>query len=168
MNGDKNDEFRLEYYRNLRERLTSQGDRLWKRFNYFLTVEVAVAGAFILGPSGLSDNWRFVGLPALGLGWSLLWFLIAANDLWFYEDRYQAAEAFRGRSRCPAHWGGAPRNERHGLARMEAADLLQDTTLRRHDVRHDRSRMLHLGVAGRSSRRPHLNAGRSTGTPALR
>ena len=94
MNGNKEDEFCFEYYRNLRERFTSQGNRLWTRFNYFLTIETAIVGAFILAPGGISARWRFVGLPIIGLCWSALWFWIAANDLWFYEERYKGLRRF--------------------------------------------------------------------------
>lgn len=91
---DDSSDFALEYYRNMRERLTSQGNRLWTRFHYFLTIEAAMMGAFILVPEGLSAGWRFVGLPLIGLCWSTVWFMIAANDLWFYEERYKRLKVF--------------------------------------------------------------------------
>ena len=90
----KNDDFILEYYRNIRERLTSQGNRLWTRFHYFLTVEVALVGAFLATKNVFSEYWKFLLIPFLGLYWSVLWFLIAAQDLWFYEDRYERLRKF--------------------------------------------------------------------------
>ncbi|MBD1388214.1 hypothetical protein IC617_02115 [Neiella sp. HB171785] len=91
---EKEDEFLLEYYRNIRERLTSQGDRMWARFNYFLTIQSALIGAFYIRPESLDESLRLYALGGLGLIWSVLWFLIAAQDLWFYEDRYEKLRAF--------------------------------------------------------------------------
>jgi len=88
------DDFVLEYYRNIRERLTSQGNRLWIRFHYFLTVEVALVGAFLATKNGLSEHWQLLLIPFLGLCWSGFWFLIGAQDLWFYEDRYESLRKF--------------------------------------------------------------------------
>lgn len=83
------DEFVSQYFQNARERLTSQGDRLWNRFNYFLTIETALVGAFFIRPDHLGSGLRLYGLGVLGIISSLVWFLIAAQDLWFYEDRYK-------------------------------------------------------------------------------
>lgn len=83
------DQYVFEYYQNARERLTSQGNRLWNRFNYFLTIETALIGAFFIRPEHLGDGTRLYGLGLLGIIWSLVWFLIAAQDLWFYQDRYE-------------------------------------------------------------------------------
>ena len=83
------DEYAFKYYENVRERLTSQGDRLWNRFNYFLTIEAALVGAFFVRPDGLGGGQRLYGLVSLGIAMSVVWFLIAAQDLWFYEDRYE-------------------------------------------------------------------------------
>ncbi len=98
---DAGNELMLEYYRNIRERLSSQGDRLWARFQYFLTVDTALTGAFLVVPQGLTESWRGVGIPLLGGLWSLLWFLLAANDLWFYEERYTKLKAFEKDSLLP-------------------------------------------------------------------
>jgi len=87
-------EYRFQYYENLRQRLTSQGDRLWNRFNYFLTIETALVGAFFIRPDHLGEGNRLFGLGILGLIWSIAWFLIAAQDLWFYEDRYERLKVF--------------------------------------------------------------------------
>ena len=78
-----NSEFVLEHYRALRERFTSQGNRLWMRFHFFLTVEVAL-GAYLLRPPAAADGRVLPSL--LGVLMSLLWFLIGAQDYWFYED----------------------------------------------------------------------------------
>jgi hypothetical protein len=91
------DEYVFQYYQNTRERLTSQGDRLWNRFNYFLTIDTALVGAFFIRPEHLGDGRRLYGLGALGILWSCVWFLVAAQDLWFYEDRYDRLKHFEDR-----------------------------------------------------------------------
>lgn len=92
---NNNRELYLEFYRNIRERLTSHGNRLWLRFRYFLTIEAAIIGAFVLKPKLFHSEVYFWGVPIVGFLWSLIWYLIASNDLWFYEERYSAMKNFK-------------------------------------------------------------------------
>jgi len=88
-------EYVLEHYRALRERFTSQGDRLWKRFHFFLTVDVALVGAFLLrsdiAKAGGLDVWG----PRLGIVVSVVWIIIAVQDLWFYDDARVRLNTFK-------------------------------------------------------------------------
>ena len=83
----------LEHYRALRERFISQGDRLWLRFYYFLTIESALS-AVILTKAPPSRQWLRFAVPVVGLFWTALWFVIAAGDLWFYEQSREKLKAF--------------------------------------------------------------------------
>jgi hypothetical protein len=76
----------LEHYRHLRDRFTHQGDRLWLRFYYFLTVEVALFGVFVKVQETRSLYGMRPLVLALGIAWTALWFLIAAQDFWFFEQ----------------------------------------------------------------------------------
>lgn len=91
----------LEHYRSLRERFTSQGDRLWLRFYYFLTIDAALLGVLLTKvgapPSQLP---RFV-VPFLGLFWTAIWFVIGAQDLWFYEQSRKKLDAFKSKHVVP-------------------------------------------------------------------
>jgi len=72
------------------EYLKSQYDRLWQRFNYFLTVEMALFGYFgwLAFEKGRFSSAR---LPALlGIFVSLIWYATAAEDqalVKAYRDR---------------------------------------------------------------------------------
>lgn len=100
-NSNNKHELCIEFYRNIRERLTSQGDRLWLRFRYFLTIEAAIFGAFVLKPELLRSKIYLWGFPIFGFLWSLLWYLIAINDLWFYEERYRTMKLFEDENILP-------------------------------------------------------------------
>src|SRR5262245_11382903 len=80
-----NEEYVLEHYRALRDHFVSHGDRLWQRFNYFLTVEVALMGAFLLRPVDAAARVD-AGAPILGVILSIVWYIVVAQDLWFYDD----------------------------------------------------------------------------------
>jgi hypothetical protein len=79
-----NDNFILELYRSRMQHFVTQGNRLWIRFHYFLTAEFALVGLFFL--KGLSTNVQLnIIVPILGVICSFLWYLIGAQDLFFYE-----------------------------------------------------------------------------------
>ncbi len=92
---DHKDDFVLEHYRALRERFTSQGNRLWTRFHLLLTVNVALAGAFLARENlDAADRLARLG-PVLGIALSVLWFVIGAQDFWFYEDARARLNRFK-------------------------------------------------------------------------
>lgn len=67
----------LEHYRALRERFICQGDRLWKRFHFFLTINVALVGAFLLRSEVAKAGQVQVWGPRLGVLVSVVWIIIA-------------------------------------------------------------------------------------------
>ena len=84
----------LEHYRALREQVTFQCDRLWKRFHLLLTLHVALGGAF-LASQNVQQAGQLAGrLPVLGFALSVLWFIIGAQDLWYYDDARKRLDAF--------------------------------------------------------------------------
>jgi hypothetical protein len=72
------------------------------RFHFFLTVEVALAGAYLFKedlatggqPPGQSAVVALV-LGTLGVILSVLWFIIGAQDYWYYEDSRQRLNRFK-------------------------------------------------------------------------
>ena len=76
----------LEHYRHLRERYARQGDRLWLRFYYFLTIEAVLFGTFVKVKETSSLRGLRLLVLLLGTVWTALWFVIAAQDLWFFEQ----------------------------------------------------------------------------------
>ena len=75
-------EFQVEDYKLKLDYLKSQFDRMWQRFNYFLTIEVALFGAFgWLAFESEKYNPKAMLLTALlGLAVSGLWYVIGAQD----------------------------------------------------------------------------------------
>ena len=58
-NPNSNDDYILEHYRALREQYITQGNRLWNRFNFFLTGGLAPG----VGPREVSDiSWKTIKL----------------------------------------------------------------------------------------------------------
>ena len=70
------DDFLLKDYELKISYLTNHFTRMWNRFNYFVTVETALFTGKILLPNS-EPAWAF---PLLGLGPSLGWYLVAAQD----------------------------------------------------------------------------------------
>jgi hypothetical protein len=93
MENNKRTDVLLEHYKALRKRFTLQGDRLWLRFYYFLAIESALFGA-ILTQAPPSKQWLRFAVPVVGLFWTAVWFVIAAGDLWFYEESREKLDAF--------------------------------------------------------------------------
>lgn len=81
-------DFVLEHYRRLSDSFTTQGNRLWTRFNYFLTIEAGALGLHFSGHV-LSTT----ALLVVGCILSILWYLVGAQDVWFYQEaRYRLRE----------------------------------------------------------------------------
>jgi hypothetical protein len=97
MPGKQDNEIVLEHYRALRERFVTQGNRLWTRFHYFLTLEAAILGVYLTKTFTTSVSWSECGIFYLGLFWTLLWFIIGAQDLWFYEQSRKKLDAFKSK-----------------------------------------------------------------------
>lgn len=76
----------LEVYKTRVELLIAQGNRLWTRFNYFLTVEVALGALYYIHHA--------MAAPVIGLVFSCLWYLIAANDHYFLRHDRQRVRRF--------------------------------------------------------------------------
>jgi len=87
----------IEHYKALRERFVVQGNRLWTRFHYFLTVEAALLGIYLTKAATISVSWPKFGILYLGLFWTILWFIIGAQDLWFYEQARKRLDEFKSK-----------------------------------------------------------------------
>jgi hypothetical protein len=68
------DDFLVKDYELKTAFLTNQYQRMWTRFNYFVTLESALAGGKLL--VGGSPTW----FPVIGAGLSLIWYVIGAED----------------------------------------------------------------------------------------
>lgn len=79
------DAFLLKDYELKIAYLTNHFTRLWNRFNYFVALQTALFSGKILLPTN-EPGWAF---PLLGLGLSLAWYIVGA------EDRY-LVRAYRG------------------------------------------------------------------------
>jgi hypothetical protein len=88
-------EFIVEHYKLALDYLQRQFDRLWLRFNFFLTVQMALFGflGWLAYDKGELTGVRFVA--GLGLFVSALWYVVAA------QDRY-LVDVYRGRTRAAA------------------------------------------------------------------
>lgn len=109
----------LEDYKLKLGYLTAQFDRLWTRFNFFLSIETALFG--FLGYL-VFDNRNVRAIPfvaAIGVVLSVLWYIIGAQDqalVRCYRKRADAAaihlsekdpewpEGQHAASEVPAHW----------------------------------------------------------------
>ncbi len=89
---DNDESLFLEIYRARMQYFANQGDRTWLRFYYFLTVELALASVYLAGDKNLVGDARNL-LPFLGILFSLLWYLIGAQDVYFYEGYRKAMSA---------------------------------------------------------------------------
>jgi hypothetical protein len=91
-------ELLFEDYKVKLDYVKAQYDRMWQRFYFFLTVELALFGflGYLTFDARVPDA---TILPALlGLAVSLLWYIVGAQDRWLvevYRDRAnKAAKAF--------------------------------------------------------------------------
>ncbi len=89
-----NDEFLMDDYKLKLDYLKSQFDRMWTRFNFFLSIEVALFG-FLGWLVFEKHNPNASPLPSLlGLAVSGLWYVIGAQDralVEFYRSNVNAA-----------------------------------------------------------------------------
>ena len=74
------DEFRVDDYKLKLDYLKSQFDRMWQRFNYFLTIEVTLFGAFGWLAFEKPNPQASLVTALLGLAVSGLWYVIGAQD----------------------------------------------------------------------------------------
>ena len=65
--------------------VTKQYDRLWRRFDFFLTVELALFGflGYITFNARIPDATVYPAI--LGLAVSFLWYIAGAQDRWLVE-----------------------------------------------------------------------------------
>jgi len=89
MSNECNDNLFLELYKTRLEQFVIQGNRLWIRFHYFLTAEIALIGLFLVRGSDFTVQYLHL-IPLLGIICSIIWYLIGAQDLYFY-DGYRKA-----------------------------------------------------------------------------
>ena len=89
---ETNDKY-VEYYRWLRELFALQGNRLWQRFHFFLTVEVAITSFYFLGKLDFSLK----ATSSIAGSWSLIWTLISYLDYSFYNYCCQNLREFEKR-----------------------------------------------------------------------
>jgi hypothetical protein len=120
------DEFEVDDYKLKLDYLKSQFDRMWTRFNFFLSIEVALFG-FLGWLVFEKDNPNATPLPALlGLAVSGLWYVIGAQDralVEFYRSNVSdAANRISARCKTELQWYG---NE-HAAA--EAKSVFNDLT----------------------------------------
>ena len=83
----------FEDYKLKLDYLTAQYDRLWQRFNFFLTVELALFGflSYLTFDKNVPNPSL---LPAVcGLGVSALWYVVGAQDRYLVEEYRRRAAA---------------------------------------------------------------------------
>jgi hypothetical protein len=89
------DDFRLEDYKLKLANLDAHSSRMWTRFNYFVTIEAGLAGAFAI-TNGQTLDQRITWVALVEVFISIVWWLVAARDrfLWrvFRRNVVQAAE----------------------------------------------------------------------------
>lgn len=89
-----NDYLLIEKYKSLQGQIKSQGDRIWIRFNYFLTIDAALIGIFIMKLAENGESELLYNVPFLGIGLSLLWYIIGAQDYYFFEKARKTLQYF--------------------------------------------------------------------------
>lgn len=82
---NKRIDFLIEVYK-LRVQFHSEHiDRLWTRFNFLLTTEIALLGLFFTIWAD-NNSWNgFVMFPILGIIVSVLWYILGAQDHYYFE-----------------------------------------------------------------------------------
>ena len=78
MDAIKDYELKIKY-------LTDHLSRMWSRFNYFLSIQTAIAGGKFYFETKVNDY--AIGL--LGLLFSIIWYMLGAQDRYLFE-LYQA------------------------------------------------------------------------------
>ncbi|MDM8565364.1 hypothetical protein QUF74_06895 [Candidatus Halobeggiatoa sp. HSG11] len=69
----------VHYYEVRMLALTEYSSRIWNRFNWFLTLELAIFGFFFTHLETLSKNFISI-VPIIGIVIAALWFLIGFED----------------------------------------------------------------------------------------
>lgn len=69
----------VHYYEVRMLALTEYSSRIWNRFNWFLTLELAIFGFFFSHLETLPKNFISI-VPTIGIVIALLWFLIGFED----------------------------------------------------------------------------------------
>ena len=108
---ERETDFVLEHYRRLSQAFTLQGNRLWARFNYFLTIEAGALGLYF------SSHIPSTALPVVGCVLSILWYLIGAQDVWFYQEARERLREFTRREILPGipRWSETDEETRLGI-----------------------------------------------------
>jgi hypothetical protein len=91
------DDLTCEHYRARQAYFLHQGRQLWTRFNFFLVAEGAVFVAYLARPSTLEV--QGLALVSIGFLLSVLWFVVAAQDVFFFASYRQALIDLERRSR---------------------------------------------------------------------
>jgi hypothetical protein len=110
-------EFTLEHYGRLRESFLTQGTRLWTRFNYLLAIQAALVGVFLT-----REGYSFA-LPLLGACSAALWYVVAAQDVWFYQEARERLRKFTSRQIVPKipGWSNADESAPYSCPRWRRA-----------------------------------------------
>ncbi len=69
----------VHYYEVRMLALTEYSSRIWNRFNWFLTLELAIFGFFFTHLETLPANFASI-VPIIGMVIAILWFLIGFED----------------------------------------------------------------------------------------
>jgi hypothetical protein len=120
------DEFLVDDYKLKLDYLKSQFDRMWTRFNFFLSIEVALFG-FLGWLVFEKHNLGAMLLPAsIGLAVSGLWYIIGAQDralVEFYRSNVNdAAKRIANNCKDELEWYG------NGHAAIEAKSVFNGLT----------------------------------------
>jgi len=79
-----NEQFRLEDYRLKVASLERHSDRMWTRFNYFITIEAGLVGLFfVVSGDDLRTLATWAALAESGI--SLVWWLVGARDRFLWK-----------------------------------------------------------------------------------
>jgi hypothetical protein len=126
------DAFLLKDYELKIAYLTNHFTRLWTRFNYFVSLQTALFTGKILLPTS-EPPWAF---PLMGLGLSLGWYIVGAEDRYlvriYRQHINEAAKRLEGRllAEAPSFGALTPVGEiRNSAAALEALDKARPASL---------------------------------------
>jgi len=74
----------LEVYKTRVQILTSQGNRLWTRFNYILAIELVLVGLYF--------GYKVVQVPIIGIILSSFWYVMSAQDVYFMREHRERVD----------------------------------------------------------------------------
>lgn len=78
------DEFRLEDYKLKVGHLNGHSERMWTRFNYFITIEAALIGLFAIGGAGAVGRYALWATLAEAMI-SIAWWAVGARDRFLWK-----------------------------------------------------------------------------------